>query len=104
MTARGQASSWARRPSISAGPAAAGDRGRVTHGRPPARPPPPGSSAVSGASSTSGSRSEKFRCTGPGRPSSAVQYARQASWRSQRMRSAVAGWSSTSKNHLAALP
>ena len=78
--------------------------GRVTHGRPPARPPPPGSSAGSGASSTSGSRSEKFRCTGPGRPSSAVQNARQASWRSQRTRSGVAGWSSTSRNHFAAPP
>ncbi len=48
------------------GPARRSGRGRVTHGRPPARPPPPGSSAGSGPSSTSGSRSEKFRCTGPG--------------------------------------
>ena len=37
-------------------------------------------------SGSSGSRSEKLRCTGPGRPSTAVQNARQASWRSQRTR------------------
>ena len=36
------------------------------------------------SSSTSGSRSGKLRCTGPGRPASAVQYARQASVRIQR--------------------
>ena len=41
---------------------------------------------------------------GPGRPSSAVQNARQASWRSQRIRSGVAGWSSTSRYHFAARP
>ena len=46
---------------------------------------------ASGSSSTSGSRSGKFRCTGPGRPSSAVQTARHASWRIQRIRSGVAG-------------
>ncbi len=43
---------------------------RVTHGRPSGRPPV---SCGSGSSSTSGSRSGRFRCTGPGRPSSAVQ-------------------------------
>ena len=85
-------------------PAAVVRRGRVTHGRPPARPPPPGSSCGSGADGTSGSRSAKFRCTGPGRPSSAVQYARQPSWRSQRTRSGVAGCASTSRNHFTALP
>ncbi len=103
-TARGRAVSSPATASTTAAAGAATWRVRVTHGRPPARPPPPGSSAASGASSTSGSRSEKFRWTGPGRPSSAVQHARQASWRIQRSRSGVAGWSSTSMNHLAALP
>ena len=53
---------------------------------------------------SSGSRSAKFRCTGPGRPSSDVQAARQASARIQRMRSGVASCVPTSKNHFAALP
>ena len=76
-------------------------RGRVTHGRPPARPL---SSSGSGPSGTSGSRSAKFRWTGPGRPPTAVQKARHASWRSHRSRSGVAGCESTSRYHLAALP
>ena len=63
-----------------------------------------GSSSGSGASSTSGSRRRSSGARGRGGPSSAVQYARQASWRSQRSRSGVAGWSSTSRYHLAALP
>ena len=96
----GAPASSSRAPSTSAGGGSAAIGGRVTHGRPPARPPV--SSSGSGSSSTSGSRSAKFRCTGPGRPSSAVQTARQASWRSQRSRSGVAGASSTSRNHLAA--
>ena len=79
-------------------------RGRVTHGRPPSRPGAISASGSPPASGTSGSRSAKFRCTGPGRPSTAVQNARQASWRSQRRRAGDAGWSSTSKNHFAARP
>ena len=58
----------------------------------------------SSAGGTSGSRSAKFRCTGPGRPSSAVQTARQASIRIQRRRSGVASCVPTSKNHFAAEP
>ena len=42
---------------------------RRTYGAPPARPV---ASSASGSSVTSGSRSAKFRCTTPGRPSSAV--------------------------------
>ncbi len=55
-----------------------------TNGSPPGRPLP---SAGSGPSTTSGSRSAKFRCTTPGRPASAVAYARHASARIQRSRS-----------------
>ena len=100
-TACGRASSSARSPSTTACGGSPAARGRVTHGRPPARPL---SSSGSGPSGTSGSRSAKFRCTGPGRPPTAVQNARHASWRSQRSRSGVAGCESTSRNHLAALP
>ena len=78
---------------------------RRAAGSPTARPPGrPSSDGGSGPSSTSGSRREKFRCTGPGRPSSAVRNARHASWRSQRRRAGVAGASSTSRNHFAAAP
>ena len=80
---------------------ARGGASRLTHGRPPGRPP---SSAGSGSDRTSGSRSGKLRCTGPGRPSSAVQYARQASARIQRRRAGAASWTPTSKNHLTASP
>ena len=54
--------------------------------------PPVRAARVVGAAArraTSGSRSGKFRWTGPGRPSSAVQNARQASVRIQRSRSGV---------------
>ena len=77
---------------------------RTTHGRPSARPPPPGSSAGSSPSSTSGSRSGKLRCTGPGRSESAVQTARQASARIQRSVVASASWTPTSANILTASP
>jgi len=44
----------------------------VTYGRPPSRPVP-SSTSGNGRSSTSGSRSGKLRCTGPGGPSAALQ-------------------------------
>ena len=67
-------------------------RGRVTQGRPPARPPPLGSSAGSGGVEHErlAQREVQVHRARAG-PSSAVQNARQASWRSQRMRSGVAG-------------
>ena len=77
-----------------ASPTAARRRGR--------RRPAPPSAAARRARAARAARSSG--APGPGRPSSAVQNARHASWRSQRSRSGVAGWSSTSKNHLAALP
>ena len=43
-----------------------GSAGRVTHGRPPSRPGTISTSGTPSPSGTSGSRSEKFRCTGPG--------------------------------------
>ena len=105
-TARGRAASSLRQPveqrrrraraaTAAASPTAARRR---------ARPRPRRRAPRTAPSGTSGSRNEKFRCTGPGRPSTAVQNARQASCRSQRTRAGDAGWSSTSKNHLAALP
>ncbi len=96
--------SAASSPSASASPGSIRVRGRVTHGRPPSRPGAMWAAGNPPASGTSGSRKAKFRCTGPGRPSTAVQNARQASWRSQRTRAGDAGWSSTSKNHFAAAP
>ncbi len=75
----------------------------ATHGRPSGRP---GSgSGGSGASSTSGSRRGKFRCTTPGRPCEAVQTARHASERIQRRRAGVASPTTpTSTNCFAAPP
>ena len=79
------------------------DRGRWPRRREPARPSgrPLAVAAGSGSPRTSGSRSGKLRCTAPGRPPAAVQYARHASWRIQRRRSGVASWVPTSKNHFA---
>ena len=47
---------------------AAARASRATHGRPSAAAAAAAARRRSGASSTSGSRSGKFRCTGPGRP------------------------------------
>ena len=72
-TARGRVASSAASPS-----SARGDGSAVARGPRDPRAPAVAAAAArvlgrSGSSSTSGSRSEKFRCTGPGRPSSAVQ-------------------------------
>ena len=58
------------------------------------------SSPGRGSAGTSGSRSAKLRWTTPGRPSSAVAYARQASARIQRSRSGVASCVPTSNEPL----
>ena len=72
-----------------------------THGHPSSRPCQSAASSESSRTGASGSRSGKFRCTGPGRPPRAVAYARQASARWCTALSRPGGWLPTSTNHLA---